>query len=141
MKDILKIIPVGLYLVVGVISLVMAVKNLQATTFLPFHEEIAGKPWSEIDDSIRTLIISLLRLVGLGFLTTAILMIVWPVADYLNPSAFNEVLIPGVALIFCGGLFVVNYTLFKKTKAHTPWQGSLIAAVIIVIGMVLSRVI
>jgi hypothetical protein len=118
MSEILKILPIALYFIVGAISLVMAVKNLRASRFLPFQEEAAGRPWSELDDSVKTLILSLLRLAGLGFLTIAILMIVWPVANYFSPSSFNEIFIPAVALIFCGGLFVVNYSLFKKTGAH-----------------------
>lgn len=133
-----EIIPVALYFIVGIISLVMAVKALFSNKFLPFHEKAAGKQWNEIDNSLKLLILSFLRLIGLGFLIVSILLIVCPIANYFTPNKFYKYSIPVIALIFCIGLFVTNYLLYKNTKANTPWKGSLYAMVIIIAGIIIS---
>ena len=51
MNDTFRIIPILLFVIIGVISMVMAIKNLFSTKFLPFHEKAANKPWDEIDNS------------------------------------------------------------------------------------------
>jgi hypothetical protein len=138
MKEILKIMPVVLYLIVGTVSMIMAYKNLFAVKFLPFHEKASGKEWNEIDDTLKLVIISLLRLAGLGFLIIALLMLVFPVISYFNQNAFFTYAIPVTVLIFSMSLFIINFSLYSKTKAKTPWKGSLFAMFIIIAGIIIS---
>jgi uncharacterized membrane protein YqjE len=138
MNEILKIIPILLYMIVGAISMVMAVKNLFSNKFLPFHEKAANKRWDEIDNSLRLVILALLRLAGLGFLIISILLLVFPIINYFIPNKFYQYSIPIIALIYCIGLFVINYSLYMKTKANTPWRGSLYAMLAIITGIITS---
>lgn len=138
MKGLLKIIPIALYFIVGMISLVMAFRSLFSNNFLPFHEKAADKPWNEIENPLKLVILSLMRLAGLGFLITSILLIVCPIVNYFIPNVFYKYTIPGIAFIFCMGLFINNYLLYKNTKADTPWKGSLYAMFIILVGIIIS---
>ncbi len=138
MRDILKIVPTVLYFFVGVISLVMAYKSLFSRKFLPFHEKAAYKHWDEIEDPLRFVIMSLLRLSGLGFLITSILLMVCPIVNYYVPNAFYKYSVPVIALIYCTGLFVINYALYRDTKANTPWRRSLCAMFVIMAGIIIS---
>ncbi len=138
MNGILKISPILLYMIVGVISMVMAVKNLFSTKFLPFHEKAANKPWDEIDNPLKQVILTLLRLAGLGFLIISILLLVFPIMNYFIPNNFYKYSIPVIALIYCTGLFAINYSLYRKTKADTPWKGSLYAMLAIIAGIIIS---
>lgn len=138
MNTLLKAIPILIYMSVGVISMVMAVKNLFSTKFLTFHEMTANKPWDEIDNPLKLVILSLLRLAGLGFLIIAILLLTTPIMNYFIPNKFYKYSIPFIALIYCTGLFVNNYLLYRKTNAETPWKGSLYAMVAIIAGIIIS---
>jgi hypothetical protein len=138
MNEILKIIPILLYMIVGLISMVMAVKNLFSDKFLPFHEKAANKRWDEIDNSLRLVILTFLRLTGLGFLIISILLLAFPIINYFIPNEFYKYSIPIIALIYCVGLFVINYSLYKKTKANTPWRGSIYAVIVIMVGIIIS---
>ncbi len=138
MRKAFEVIPVLLYLLIGVICLLMAFKNLFSTEFLPYHEKAAGKEWGGIEDSLRLVILSFLRLAGLGFLVVSILMIVCPIVNYFAPNMLYKYLIPVVALIYSIGLFVINYLLYKGTKAETPWKGSIYAVLVILTGIVIS---
>ena len=138
MKEILKILPILLYMIVGIISMVMAVKNIFSNKLLPFQEKAANKLWDEIDNTLKTVILTLLRLVGLGFLIIAILLLVFPIINYFLPNSFYKYSVPILALIYCTGLFVINYSLYRKTKVDTPWKGSLYAMVVIIAGIIIS---
>ena len=138
MKEILKIIPIVLFMFVGVISMVMAFKNMFSKKFLPFHEKAVNRPWDEIDNPLKTVILTLLRLIGMGFLTISILLLIFPIMNYFNPNKFYKYSIPVVALIFCTGLFAINYSLYKKTKADTPWKGSLYAMITLIAGIIIT---
>lgn len=137
-KEFLKVIPIFLYFIVGIISLVMAFKGLFSDKYLPFHEKAAGKPWNEIEDSFKEVILLFLRLTGLGFLILSILLIVFPVVNYFTPNSFYKYSIPFIGLIYCMGLLIFNYLLHKNTNAETPWKGSLYAMLLIGIGIILS---
>jgi hypothetical protein len=138
MDRIIDIIPILLYMIIGVISMVMAFKNLFSTRYLPFHEKAANKQWDEIDTSLKLVILSLLRLSGLGFLIISILLLVFPIINYFVPNIFYKYSIPIIALIYCTGLFIINYLLFRRTKEDTPWKGSLYAAMILIVGIIIS---
>jgi hypothetical protein len=138
MDKIIDIIPILLYMIIGVISMVMAFKNLISTRYLPFHEKAANKQWDEIDASLKLVILSLLRLSGLGFLIISILLLVFPIINYFVPNILYKYSIPIIALIYCTGLFIINFLLYRRTKEDTPWKGSLYAAMILIVGIIIS---
>ena len=125
-------------MIVGAISMVMAVKSLFSTKFLSFQEKAANKPWDEIDNPLKHVILTLMRLTGLGFLVISILLMVLPIINYSTPNDFYKYSIPLIALIYCTGLFVINYSMYKKTKADTPWKGSLYAILAVITGIIIS---
>lgn len=138
MKETLPIISIGLYLIVGIISLVMAVKCFVTKKFLPFHEEASGKKWQEMDKPLQQVILALTKVSGLGFLVTAILLIVFPFVNYFRGDSFVKFAIPLISFGFCAQLFMVNFNLHKESKAKTPWKGSLLAMLIILIAFFIS---
>jgi uncharacterized membrane-anchored protein len=138
MNEILKIIPSILYFIIGCVSMIMAVKSLSSKQFLPFHQKAYGKRWDDVDKNLQDVIIALLRITGLGFLIVSLLMLSFPVVSYFNSNLYVKYAIPTIALIYCTGLFLINFSLFKKTKAETPWKNSLYAIVVIIIGIVIS---
>jgi hypothetical protein len=125
-------------MIVGVISMVMAVKNLFSNKLLPFQQKAANKPWDEIDNPLKLVILTLLRIAGLGFLIIAILLLAFPIVNYFIPNNFYKYSIPIVALIYSTGLFIINYLLYRNTKAETPWKGSLYAMVAIITGIIIT---
>ncbi len=138
MTEIIKAIPIVLFFLVGLVFLVMALKSFLSGKFLPFQEQAAGRPWDEIEGPLKFLILSFLRLVGLGFLVISILLMIFPVVNYFLPGIFYKYSIPCVALIYCIGIFAVNYSLYKDTKADTPWKGSLYAVIVLITGIIIS---
>jgi len=133
-----EMITIILYGFVGVISLKMAFKNLFSKKYLLFHEKAAEKSWEEIDKRLQYVILAVMRISGLGFLVIALLLIVFPIVNQFIHNEFLKYSIPIIAFLFCSGLFLVNYNLYKQTNSTTPWKGSLFAMIAILTGIILS---
>jgi hypothetical protein len=138
MKEIFSLISIGLYFIVGVISLYMALKSFLSKKFLPFQEEAAGIPWKKISKPLQSVILTSIKVSGLGFLVVALLLMVFPGVNYFIRDRFVEYSVPMLSFMFCFGLFLFNYHLHKNTKANTPWKNSLLAMGIIVAGFAIS---
>jgi hypothetical protein len=138
MKSVLDIVATGLYFILGIICLIMAVKSILSKKYLPFHEEAACKPWESIDKPIQNVIITILRISGLGFFIVFLVLTIFPIINYFRPDPFIKYSIPIISFIFCSGLFLFNYILFKQTKAKTPWIGALIGMFVILISFLFS---
>jgi FtsH-binding integral membrane protein len=141
MKDIIKVIPVIFYFIVGIISLIMAVKSLLSKKFISFHEQAAGKPLDNLDKPLQLVILTIMKVSGLGFFVVAILLIVFPIVNYFRRDEFIKYAIPLISIIYCTGLFLVNYYLYKETKASTPWKKSLFVIIILLAGLIISFIV
>ena len=61
MPTTIRYIPSVLYLVVAVVCLVMARKSILARRIIPFHEAAGGKPWEDMEEPLRQVILTLTR--------------------------------------------------------------------------------
>jgi hypothetical protein len=138
MIEILKLATSALYVGVGAISLVMAGKTLFSGSYLPFHKEAAGMTWEEVPAGLQRVILALMRISGLGFLCTGLLLVLLPVLIFTNAAPGVVYIIVPTAFVFCSGLFIINYNLFRRTGAQTPWKGALAAMAIIIVALVLT---
>ncbi|MEI6387184.1 MAG: hypothetical protein WCQ50_11135 [Spirochaetota bacterium] len=138
MISVLEIASIVLFAAVGIICLFMAYATMFARRYLPFHEEGAGMKWEEHSPNLQATILTLVNLSGLGFLIVGLMLIVLPILNRYDHSLVLAVSIPVLALVFCAGLGYFNFQLHKKTKADTPWQGSIAAMALITLALVLS---
>lgn len=138
MRTMIELIPVGLYMIVGLISLVMAYKSAFSMGFLPFQEKAVGRSWDEVEPGLQRIILALMRVSGLGFFVVALQLLIFPTVNFFLHDPWLEYGIPGIALVFCLGLFWVNYQLAVNARSNTPWKGSLYAAAFIAIGILIS---
>jgi hypothetical protein len=137
MKE-LEIIPIIIYAFVGIISLIMAYKSLFSKRFILFHEKAAATTMDKLEKPLQSVILALMRVSGLGFLVTALLLLIFPMVNYFAPDEFVKYSIPLISLIFSTGLFLINYNLHKQTKSATPWLGAIYAMICIIIGLIIS---
>jgi hypothetical protein len=132
------IISLVIYFLVAAVSLVMAVKCLSARKFLPFHGEASGREWEDIDKPLQAVLITLLRISGLGFLVVFLLLAILPVLNLHRKDLSLTLVSAIIPFIFCSGLFLFNYLLFRQTKARTPWKGALISMIMLLAALVIS---
>ena len=134
----IKLLCTIIYMLIGIICFVMAYKCIFAKEFLPFHQEAAGISWKEIDNTIQKVIITILRISGLGFLILFLLLTSFPIVNFFKNDPFIKLMVPVISIVFCTGLFIFNFLLYKDTNAKTPWRGSLMILVVLVICLIFS---
>jgi len=137
-SNVLKIISYVINVGVGLICLRMAQYNILGKKIFPEHEKIIGKRWEEIEQNTKELLLAFMRLIGMGFLIVAILMILYPLAMIFYPSDIVKFAFPIIGVLYALGLFYINYMLCKKTKGTTPWKESLYMSVLLCLSIVLS---
>ena len=137
-QQLLVLIPICLYVIVGIISLTMAYKNLFSKRFLPFHEKVSNATWDEIGAGAQDVVLALMKVSGLGFLIVGLTLIIFPVVNYFENDPFVRYAIPLLALIYCIGLSIINFFLFVRSQSNTPWKRSIYAAIIIGIAVIVS---
>lgn len=120
---------------VAVLSLVMSAKGLTTSRLLPFHLSASGREWVSFAADEQAVALALTRSLGLGFLVAGLSLVAAAVAAVLDAVGMASVL-AGVACVFCAGLAVINRRLGLATGTSTPWRGSVYAAVLIVVAIV-----
>ncbi|VVB61054.1 Uncharacterised protein [uncultured archaeon] len=136
----LNIISIILYMFVGIICIIMAYKSIFTKKFLPFHEDASRISWEYIDKPLQLVILTILKISGLGFFIVGLLLVIFPIVNYVLSDYFVQYAIPIISLLYCFGIFIFNYNLHKKTEANTPWKATLIALLIIIIGLIISAI-
>ena len=63
------------------------------------------------------------------------MLFIQPAVMAATDGRFLRCVLPFVAFLYCGGLFVINRALEKKSGFKTPWRGSLMAAMGLLAGM------
>jgi hypothetical protein len=140
MQNVLAIASISIESIVGLICLLMAYKTITSRTFLPFHKQASGVSWDNVTPQLQLVILTILKISGLGFLVVGLLLLIFPLAGYLLTDTFIRYEVPAVGLIFSMGLYLFNFKLYQKTNADTPWKASLVSAVMLLAGIVLSGV-
>jgi hypothetical protein len=138
--SLIRLVPTGLALLVGLVSLRMAVKGLSAREWLPFHAAVAGTGWDSLSPRLRTLVLFLVRLGGLGFLLQFLLLATLPLYFAWHPDLAVRLVVLCGAMAYCIGLGILTHRVHRETGAGTPWRESFGAAGLLAPAAVLSVV-
>jgi hypothetical protein len=133
-----KILPMIFYFGIGVMSFVMAYKNLTFKKFIAFHEEAAGISLDTLNQKTQNIILALMKTTGMGFLTVGLLLFYQVAICYLELPLVDKIIIPAICAAYCLGLFAINYQLYKISGAQTPWKASIVAVLVIVASIVMT---
>jgi hypothetical protein len=105
---------------VALISLVFGVIYLTRSEFMPYHRQAVEVEWSEVNASVRVLILALMRAVGGGFLVTAFLITFLQYkSDILKLSWIPPLILTGGSVIILCNLYA-TLTLKMNTAASPP---------------------
>lgn len=135
LKDIISSI---IYLIVGLISLKMAWKNMSSKRLISFNEKISNTPWDEVDENLRRVILSMMKIIGVGFLIVGMMLFMEPIVLYFTSSLYMRSILPILSITFSFGLLFINYNLQQKTDRNTPWKLSLVSVIMLITGLILS---
>lgn len=106
----------------GIGSLFASIRFFKAKEFLPYHATLVGQPWSEISPRLQQLLLSMLRVMGGGFVTYGA-SVLWLTLPISRNEAWASWSVLCITVTFC---LPVLYVTFKNRHAKTPFVPTLI---------------
>jgi hypothetical protein len=125
-------------LLVALGGIVFGVRYMRREAFLPYHAEVAGKSWEEIDPGIQVVILGMLKIIGGGFATLGVTLL-WlclALRGGAHWAPWAILTISAVALVPM--LYVAVKLRAFRPDAHTPVRPVLAMMLLIVVGVGLA---
>ncbi len=105
---------------------------------MPYHAQVIGKSWAELDQGIQVIILALMQAGGAAAITSGLYgLVVLFIPLRRGERWANWMLF--LAAIFYGGLFFsVTFKVYLATNASTPWPLGVIGMVLGLLGFLFS---
>lgn len=128
------------YLLVALVSVVGGLYYFFAPELMPYHQEVIGMDWEEVDPQFQLMFLALLHGGGLGMFTQGLALIILLTIPFRKGEAWTRWAIP--AIILPNNIFLLYTTLYLKLtmQASTPWQLFIITLLLTFIAITLSYV-
>ena len=123
-----------LLLLAVILGLVLGLKYLLATSFTPYHAQVVGKPWEQLEPRVQAIIVGMLRVIGGGFLGLAA-TVAWLAYALFEGAGWAPWALASIALLALLPALAVALDLRKvEPQANTPVVPSIVAIGLILCG-------
>lgn len=135
-----KLVAVGLYSIVVLITALGGLQFVTATSFLEYHATAAGVTWSSLNPDLQMLILAGFKIAGSGFITVALSLALMILFSFTRQaSSWSAIAIPLVGLVFWSSVLSTTLLIYSATGAETPWPVSLFCVIVLLIGLLISH--
>ena len=118
--DGLRWVSLALYAIAFGTSIVFGVRYLIAREFMPYHREVVGTPWDQLDGRVRQLIFVLLKLVGAGMVSVGLAGLFLLAVPFRDGALWPNFAMISMAAVMGGASVFATTYLKRETKAETP---------------------
>ena len=115
-----KIICIIIFWITTIAGFIFAAMYLFRPEFMPYHEVAIGKPWNEMNEEYRVLIIALMRVSGGGWLATAVGMLLLLLIPFRKGRYWSYFGIPTIGLAALVPTFLATIIVKTRSAAVPP---------------------
>jgi hypothetical protein len=106
--------------------------------YLPYHADVAGKSWNELDPGVQIIILGMLKIIGGGFVTLGVTLL-WLCFALHEGARWAPWAILTISAVELGPMLYVAIRLRAfRPDAQTPVRPTLAMMVLIVVGVGLA---
>lgn len=125
-------------LLVALGGILFGVRYMRREAYLPYHADVAGKSWNELDPGVQTIILGMLKVIGAGFVTLGVTLL-WLCFALHEGVRWAPWAILTVSAVALGPMLYVAAKLRTfRPGAQTPVRPTLAMMVLIVAGVGLA---
>ena len=106
--------------------------------FMPYHGVALKREWDAMPTAFQILVLALMRAVAAGALATALLSTVILLIPFRAGEVWAFWTLPASTLVLAGGALYAMRLVATNTPARPPYAPIMIAAALVMIGLVLS---
>jgi hypothetical protein len=133
-----KKIAFALFTLVVILSGAFAAVYLFRAEFMPYHAAAVGKSWTELDGSMRILILGFLRVVGGGWLATFLALAILLFIPFRRGEVWARWAILLVGSAAAGPTLYATLLIKRGTPGNPPWYAAAAAMALLLAGFLLS---
>jgi hypothetical protein len=127
-----------LLIIVGLITLFISLKFLLARKFFPYHSQASELKWEQVDNKLQLVILAIMKMAGAAILLLGLSALAYSIYHLFVSIKLLSIVIPITVTIFWLFSFFITFYVYQKTKAKTPWNGSLLCLVLSIICLVIG---
>jgi hypothetical protein len=125
-------------LLVALGGILFGVRYMRREEYLPYHADVAGKSWNELDPGVQTIILGMLKIIGGGFATLGVTLL-WLCFALHEGARWAPWAILTISAVELGPMLYVAMRLRAfRPDAQTPVRPTLAMMVLIVAGVGLA---
>jgi hypothetical protein len=125
-------------LLVALGGILFGVRYMRREKYLPYHADVAGKSWNELDPGVQIIILGMLKIIGGGFVTLGVTLL-WLCFALHEGARWAPWAILTISAVELGPMLYVAIRLRAfRPDAQTPVRPTLAMMVLIVAGVGLA---
>lgn len=126
------------YSFVAFCLIIFGVIYLTRPTLMPYHLDAISRSWPDLDASMQTLFLALMRVAGTGYLTTALSMLILLLLPFRAGEIWARYAIPAIGLVQLLPTLYVTMQVRKHTSGSPPVGMNMFGVGLLVFGFIMS---
>jgi hypothetical protein len=117
---------------------IFGLRYLLCSSFMPYHAQVVGKAWEQIEPRVQAIILGMLRIIGGGFLSFAVTLswLTYALVQGARWAPWAIFSIAAVALL--PSLYVAIKLRSVEPNANTPVRPVALAILLVAVGAALA---
>lgn len=121
------------------VELGIGVVYLLADEAMPYHKEVLGVEWSELEPGIRTMLVGLVNGYGGAHLTAGMALSILLLIPFRQGQAWARWALLATGLPVLASTAWASHHLAVVSGAGVPWKGALVLLLLFLTGIALAR--
>ncbi len=130
----LSFICIGL---IAIVEVVLGIVYLTASEVMPYHKEVIGVNWGELEPGTRTMFIAFINAYGSGHFAVGIALGALVLIPMREGHAWARWASLSIGVPFLATSAYVSYYLASLVDEGPPWRGALTMLVVFILGAAL----
>jgi hypothetical protein len=105
---------------------------------MPYHLQVIGRNWNDLDPRLQIMLLELLRLGGIGQLSQGITLGILTLIPFKRGQRWAYWAIPIIGFIYGTPIAYGAYSLYHSTQAATPWKAVVIILLVLLVAFLLT---
>jgi hypothetical protein len=128
----------AIYLLIAIIFIFWGFLYIFSHEMMPYHKQVIGKNWEEIEPGVQVIILKLMKSVGAAFLTVGSIILMLLFIPFRRGENWANWTIFLGGLVFSGLGFFITFKAYIAANALTPWVLFLLVMALFLTGFLFS---
>jgi hypothetical protein len=124
----------GIYLIVAIMTLTYGFFYLFSSKMMPYHAQVIGKNWTELERGSQILIVGLMEVIGAGAITIGSITLILSFILFRHGERWVNRTIFFGGIVYSGLCFFATFKVYLITNASSPWPIMVIFMLLLLAG-------